>query len=64
MNPKTIGGALDYRLLARSDQSIDPARLTEEVVRMSRQGLLSRDISQALNLHPLQVEQILEQHND
>jgi plasmid maintenance system antidote protein VapI len=60
MKPKTIGGV---RLLDKPDLPIGPTEFFEEVIAMSRQGLSTRDISQALNLHPAQVEQILEEED-
>lgn len=61
---RTIGGVLDYRLLANQHRPPDDAAIAEEVKRLSRSGLTSRDIAQALQLSWPAVEQLLREQGE
>ena len=54
-----IPGTLDYRLLADLRRPTEHAAIAQEVRRLSRSGLTSRDIAQALQLSWPAVEQML-----
>lgn len=56
---KTIGGSLDYRLLATKHRPVDPVALAQEVRRLRESGLMARDIGAALGMSWEAVEQIL-----
>jgi hypothetical protein len=56
---RTIGGPLDYRLLAQQHRPKDQAALAAEARRMADQGLKPRDIAAALGMNVVLVLHIL-----
>jgi DNA-binding CsgD family transcriptional regulator len=50
----------DYRARAKQHRPADPRALAAAVQQLRAQGLLPRDIAQALQLNPEQVRQFLE----
>lgn len=58
----SIGGTLDYRLLAQQHRPTDQAALAVEVRRLAQQGLKPLDIAAALNLTCAAVERVLERN--
>lgn len=56
----SIGGVLDYELLAQLHRPRDPAALRSEVHRLATsQGLTAADIATALRLNLAQVREML-----
>jgi hypothetical protein len=61
MTRKTIGGALDYRVLAELHRPRDDAALAAECRRLAAIGLRARDVATALRLDLGEVLAILKQ---
>lgn len=55
----SIGGLLDYRVLANFHRPVDHAAVVQEVQRLHRNGLPLRDIGAALGLDHIAVLEIL-----
>ena len=56
----TIGGVLDYRVLAELHRPRDATALSREARELAAQGLTERDIGQALGLDPAAVRRLLQ----
>lgn len=62
--PNSIGGVMDYSVLARKHMPADPAKLRDEVRRLSSTGLTAADIATALRLNLAAVREMLAGAND
>ena len=59
MTRRTIGGVLDYRLLAQLHRPVSQQQLAVEARRLHHQGLQPQDIGEALGMAPEAIRQLL-----